>query len=75
MFLKTCLFTTKKDISTVQKRIQKYLGLFKNPFLNAHVNVHRVKSFLLNNVWLLLSMLNSSFLLKLVFTVTMGVIY
>ncbi|PIO37581.1 hypothetical protein AB205_0143920 [Aquarana catesbeiana] len=44
MFLKTCLFTTKKDISTVQKKkYQKYVGLFKNPFLKAHVNVHSKK--------------------------------
>ncbi|PIO28062.1 hypothetical protein AB205_0090950 [Aquarana catesbeiana] len=71
------VYHKKKDISTVPKKkiySKKYVGLIKNPFLNAHVNVHRVKIFLLNNVWLLLSMLNSSFLLKLVFTVTMQVI-
>ncbi|PIN88268.1 hypothetical protein AB205_0152870 [Aquarana catesbeiana] len=41
---------------------------------NAHVNVHRVKSFLLNNVWLLLSMLNiiHNFCTKLVFTLKWG---
>ncbi|PIO29918.1 hypothetical protein AB205_0009560 [Aquarana catesbeiana] len=76
MVLKTFLFTTKKGyFYCPKKKFQKYVGLFKNPFLNAHINVHRVKMFLLNNVWLLLSMLNSSFLLKLVFTVAMGVIY
>ncbi|PIO23840.1 hypothetical protein AB205_0076770, partial [Aquarana catesbeiana] len=40
-------------------------------FYNAHVNVHGVKVFILNNVWLLLSMHNTSFCIKLVFTVTM----
>ncbi|PIO12755.1 hypothetical protein AB205_0204100 [Aquarana catesbeiana] len=55
--------------------IQQICWFVQKPFSNAHVNVHRVKYFILSNVWLLLSMLNNSFCSKLVFTVTMGVIY
>ncbi|PIO22001.1 hypothetical protein AB205_0218930 [Aquarana catesbeiana] len=34
MFLKTCLFTTKKDISTVQKKtfLQKKCSFIQKPF-------------------------------------------
>ncbi|PIO40761.1 hypothetical protein AB205_0156890 [Aquarana catesbeiana] len=62
-------------LSNTKMLFQKYVGLFKNTFLNAYVNVHRVKMLKINNVWLLLSMLNCSFGTKLVFTVTMGAIY
>ncbi|PIO25930.1 hypothetical protein AB205_0004270, partial [Aquarana catesbeiana] len=59
-------------LSKTKMLILKYVGLFKNPFSNAHVNVHRVKRFLLNNVWLLLSMLNIIFWTKLAFTLKWG---
>ncbi|PIO26228.1 hypothetical protein AB205_0085900 [Aquarana catesbeiana] len=44
-----------------KKLIPKICWFVQKPFSNPHVNVHRVKNVLLNIVWLLVSMLNSSF--------------
>ncbi|PIO35573.1 hypothetical protein AB205_0130910, partial [Aquarana catesbeiana] len=61
---------TQKRLFVLSKKnvITKQCRFVQKPFSNAHVNVHRVKSFLLNNVWLLLSRLNIIFWTKLVFT-------
>ncbi|PIO13491.1 hypothetical protein AB205_0053770, partial [Aquarana catesbeiana] len=67
----TCLFMYQKNIFKVKLYKTKMLFFYQKMFYNAHVNVHGVKGFILNNVWLLLSMLNATFRIKLVFTVTM----
>ncbi|PIO23949.1 hypothetical protein AB205_0074250, partial [Aquarana catesbeiana] len=74
LWFETCPFNQINDISNVKHKnfIHQRCWFVQKPFSSAHVNVHGVKCFLLNNVWLLLSMLNSSFGSKLVFTVTMG---
>ncbi|PIO23184.1 hypothetical protein AB205_0188040 [Aquarana catesbeiana] len=68
MVLYMVFFNLKKDTSTDKNKnvIHQRCWFVKKTFSNAHVNVHGVKCFILNNVWLLLSMLNTSFWSKLV---------
>ncbi|PIO25821.1 hypothetical protein AB205_0101070, partial [Aquarana catesbeiana] len=71
---KHACFNTKKAICTVKNKnvITKICWFVQKPFSNTHVNVNRLKHFLLNNVWLLLSVLNIIFWTKLVFTLKWG---